>query len=447
MPRFGLPLVVITLAAWGSAADAQTNPAATPQATFTKDVAPILQRSCQRCHRPGSIAPMSLLTYSDARPWARSIKREVQARNMPPWHIARDVGIRKFKDDPSLTDEEITTIVKWVDGGAPQGNPADMPPPVQFREDNAWSLGQPDLVVTSVPHQVPAQGSDWWGNYMVNTGLTEDRWLRAVEAKPGIGNKQVVHHLVGTLFQDEDTDVTLAGRAGCRAAGVSLCSGGEQFLVEYAVGKNGDIFPEGTGRLVKAGAKIRFNMHYHPIGEAKTDASQIALYFYPKGYTPRYYYQSSHTGDNDDLDLPAGQDNIRTEGYSRLNQNARIAAFQPHLHNRGKAQCMDVIYPDGRMETLSCVDRYKFGWHIVYNYADDVAPLLPKGTLIKITSWHNNTASNIYNPDPSNWAGFGQRSIDDMAFAWVSYVWLDDEEFERQVADRRARQQQSAQQQ
>jgi hypothetical protein len=314
-----------------------------------------------------------------------------------------------------------------------------MPPPIEFKDDNAWTIGEPDLVVTAPRHLIPAQGSDWWGNYLVDTGLTEDRWLRAVEAKPGIGNKQVVHHLVGYLVQDDDNEVMLAGRSGG--------AGGEQFLVEYAVGKNADIFPEGTARLVKAGSKIRFNMHFHPIGEEKADESQIALYFYPKGYTPKYYYQSSHTGDNEDLDLPAGADNIRSEGYSRLNQNARVTAFQPHLHNRGKAQCMEAIYPDGRMEMLSCVDRYKFGWHIVYNYADDVAPLLPKGTMLKVTSWHNNTASNIYNPDPSNWAGFGQRSIDDMAFAWVSYVWLDDEEFERQVAERKAMQANRTQQQ
>ena len=189
-----------------SVAAAQSTPPAPspgPQATFTKDVAPILQRACQRCHRPGSIAPMSLLTYQDARPWARSIKREVEARNMPPWHIARGVGITKFKDDPSLTDEEIATIVKWVDAGAPQGNAADMPPPVEFKDDNAWSLGTPDLVVTSRKHEVPAQGSDWWGDYVIETTLTEDRWLRAVEAKPGVGNKQVTHHLVGYLMQDD----------------------------------------------------------------------------------------------------------------------------------------------------------------------------------------------------------------------------------------------------
>ena len=414
--------VTMTLAAATSAHAADVVP------TFSKDVAPIFYRSCVNCHRPGQIAPMSLLTFDTARPWARAIKDRVVRREMPPWHIDQTVGITEYKDDPSLSNEEIRTVVRWVDGGAPQGNAADMPPPVQFKDDNAWSLGTPDVVVTSVKHQVPASGSDWWGDYIVETTLTEDRWLRAVEAKPGVGNKQVTHHLVGYLMQDDDASVSLAGRDGG--------AGGEQFLVEYAVGKNADIFPEGTGRLVKAGAKIRFNMHYHPIGEAKSDASQIALYFYPKGYTPKYYYQSSHTGDNDDMDLPAGVDNIRTEGYSRLNQNARVTAFQPHLHNRGKAQCMQAIYPDGKMETLSCVDRYKFGWHIVYNYADDAAPLLPKGTILKVTSWHNNTSTNLYNPDPQNWAGFGQRSIDDMSFAWVSYVWLDDEEFAKQVAER-----------
>lgn len=437
MKSFGLPSLFLGIGlavAMTQGMAAQTaKPAGPPQVTFTKDVTPILQRSCQRCHRPASMAPMSLLTYQDVRPWARAIKREVEARNMPPWHIARGVGVQKFKDDPSLSDAEIATIAKWVESGAPQGNPTDMPPPVQFRDDNAWTIGAPDLVVTSVRHTIPAEGSDWWGNYVVDTGLTEDRWLRAVEAKPGLGNKQVVHHLVGNLVQDEDKDNQLLGQSGG--------AGGEQFLVEYAVGKNGDIFPEGTARLVKAGAKIRFNLHYHPIGEEKVDQGQIALYFYPKGYTPKYYYQSSHTGDNDDMDLPAGMDNIRTEGYSRLNQNARVTAFQPHLHNRGKAQCMQAIYPDGTLEMLSCVDRFKFGWHIVYNYADDVAPLLPKGTVLKVTSWHNNTTSNIYNPDPSNWAGFGQRSIDDMSFSWVSYVWLDDEEFAKQMVERKAKKQ------
>ena len=178
------------------------------------------------------------------------------------------------------------------------------------------------------------------------------------------------------LMQDESDSPALVGRGGGSSDG--------GFLNEYAVGKNGDIFPEGTGRLVKAGAKVRFNMHFHPIGEEKQDQSEVAMVFYPKGYVPKYYLNSSHTGDTEDLDLPPGMDNIRSDGYSRLTKNARLTAFQPHLHNRGKAQCIEAIHPDGKVETLSCVNNYKFGWHIVYNYADDVQPLLPAGTMLHV---------------------------------------------------------------
>ena len=402
-----------------------------PQVTFSKDVAPILQRSCQKCHRPGSMAPMSLMTFEDVRPWARTIKQKTATREMPPWYIDRTVGVRKFDNDPSLTDDEISIISRWVDGGSLRGNSADMPPPVKFQDDDIWHIGKPDVVVKSKAHTIPATGSDWWGDYVVDTGLTEDRYLKAVETKPSNGAKQVVHHAVTYLIQDENGAEELIGRGGNLEGG---------FLNEYAVGKNGDVFPEGTGRLVKAGAKIRFNMHYHPIGEEKVDQTEVALVFYPKGYVPKYYLQSSHTGDTEDLDIPAGADNVRSDGYTRLTKNARITSFQPHLHNRGKAQCMEAIYPDGRQEMLSCVNDYKFGWHIVYNYNESEQPLLPAGTMLHVISWHNNTAANRYNPDPKNWAGFGQRSIDDMSFAWVNYIWLTDDDFKQQVADRRAQQ-------
>jgi hypothetical protein len=402
--------------------------------TFTKDVAPILQRSCQACHRPDSMAPMSFLTYEDVRPWARAIKQKVSAREMPPWYIDRTVGITKFIDDPSLTDQEIQTIVAWADGGAQRGSPADMPPPREFQNADIWHIGKPDLVVKSTRHAVPATGSDWWGDYVVETGLTEDRYLKAVETKPSPGAKKVTHHAVTFLMQDEGTPDLVGRRAPQGRTGET---GG--FLNEYAVGKNGDVFPEGTGRLVKAGAKIRFNMHYHPVGEETVDQTEVALVFYPKGYKPKYYVEALHTGDAEDLDLPAGVDNIRSDGYSRLTKNARLTSFQPHLHNRGKAQCIEAIYPDGKVEQLNCVNNYQFGWHIVYNYADDVQPLLPAGTMLHVISWHNNTASNRYNPDPRNWVGFGQRSIDDMAFAWVNYVWLTDEDFKAQVDERKAK--------
>jgi len=402
------------------------------QVTFTRDVAPILQRSCQSCHRPNSMAPMSFLSYEEVRPWARAIKTKVTAREMPPWYIDRTVGLNKFKDDPSLSDKEIATIAAWVDGGAVQGNPADMPPARTFENDDIWHIGKPDLVVSSVKHTIPATGSDWWGDYTVDTGLTEDRYLKAVETKPSPGAKKVTHHAVTFLVQETgDENEKLIGQAGG--------SDGGGFLNEYAVGKNGDMFPEDTGRLVKAGAKIRFNMHYHPVGEQINDQTQVALVFYPKGYKPKYYIQASHTGDAEDLDLPAGLDNIRSDGYTRLAKNARVTSFQPHLHNRGKAQCIEAIYPDGRPEMLNCVNNYQFGWHIVYNYTDDIQPLLPAGTMLHVISWHNNTTSNKYNPDPRNWVGFGQRSIDDMAFAWLNYVWLTDEDFKAQVDERKAR--------
>jgi hypothetical protein len=421
------------VAAWSphTAAQAPARSAA-GQVTFTRDVAPILQRSCQACHRPNSMAPMSFLTYQDVRPWARAIKTKVTAREMPPWYIDRSVGISKFKDDPSLSDKDVATIAAWVDAGAVQGNPADLPAPRKFEDDDIWHIGKPDLVVSSVKHTVPAAGSDWWGDYVVDTGLTEDRYLKAVETKPAPGAKKVTHHAVTFLVQEAgDDNEQLVGQAGG--------SDGGGFLNEYAVGKNGDMFPENTGRLVKAGAKIRFNMHYHPIGEEITDQTQVALVFYPKGYKPKYYIQASHTGDAEDLDLPAGVDNIRSDGYTRLAKNARITSFQPHLHNRGKAQCLEAIYPDGRPEMLNCVNNYQFGWHIVYNYTDEMQPLLPAGTMLHVISWHNNTTSNKYNPDPRNWVGFGQRSIDDMAFAWVNYVWLTDDDFKAQVEERKAR--------
>jgi hypothetical protein len=154
---------------------------------------------------------------------------------------------------------------------------------------------------------------------------------------------------------------------------------------------------------------------------------------------PKYYVQTSHTGDFEDLDIPAGADNVRADGYTRLMKNARVTSIQPHLHNRGKAQCMEAIYPDGKVEMLSCVNKFRFGWHLVYNYADDVQPLLPAGTILHVISWHNNTVSNRYAPDPRNWVGFGQRSIDDMSLAWVTYVWLTDEDFKREVEERNAR--------
>jgi len=406
-----------------AAAGAQ-QPAGAP--TFSKDVAPILQKSCQNCHRPGAIAPMSLLTYQDARPWAKSIKARVTTREMPPWYIDRHVGINKFKDDPSLTDAEIATIVKWVDAGAPAGSAADMPPPRQFSDVDKWHIGKPDMVVSlPKPYELKANGPDEFYDIDVDPGFAEDMYISAVETKPEPYSFKVVHHATANMIEDEEVDPV------------------GFFFNEYALGKNGDIFPPDSGRLIKAGSKIHFNLHLHPSGERSLVNVSIGFKLYPKGQTPKHVAFTQHMGDNNDIDIPPGQV-VRTDGYFRLPRAAVLSALQPHMHNRGKAMCMEAIYPDiradsarpgpARTETINCVSNYQFGWHITYPYADEVAPVLPAGTIIHITAWHDNTAANKYNPNPRNWVGYGQRTIDEMSFAWVSLFYIDDNEFQERTA-------------
>ena len=427
-------ILVLAVAATPVNVTAQTGqPATHPTSlTYAKDVAPIMQRSCQTCHRPGTNAPMSFLTYEDVRPWARAIKNKVTQRLMPPWHIERNVGIQKFKDDPSLSDSEIATIAAWVDGGAPKGSVGDMPPAPTFPDDEAWHIGKPDLIVEiPKPHIVPAAGGDLWIDYISDSGLTEDRYLQAVEAKPGPGARAVVHHLLTYLIQDIDQDEVLAGRLDDRPAN------NESFLNEFAVGKNGDILPEGTAKLVKAGSKIRFNLHYHPSGKETADRARVGLKFYPKGYKPKYHQISLQIANShEELDIPANTI-TRHDGYYRFSKPARITAVQAHMHNRGKRMCVEAILPSGRAETLNCM-YFDFNWHKVYNYQDDVTPILPAGTVLHTILWHDNTANNRSNPDPRNWIGYGQRTLDEMAFSWVTWTYLDDEDFKKMTAERAA---------
>jgi hypothetical protein len=429
-----IPTVLAFLALAGSTAAQQSTPAANQApVTFTKDVAPIVQRSCQTCHRPGAVAPMSLLTYEDVRPWARSIKTKVTNREMPPWHIDRNIGITKFKNDPSLTEQEIATIAKWVDAGAPRGNPADMPPSRKFEELDQWFIGKPDIVITSdKPYVLPAAGPDNIVDILVDPGFKEDMYVMAIESKPAdAASFKVTHHFTTNLVEDPDEDP------------VGL------FLNEYALGKNGDVFPPNSGRLIKAGTKINFNLHLNPRGEETPVNVKLGLKVYPKGQVPKYVAFTQHMGDAPDLDIPAGSIS-RHDGYFRLPRPVLLASFQPHMHNRGKAQCIEAIYPDlnpnsarpgpARTETISCVSNYQFGWHITYPYADDVAPLLPAGTMIHVISWHDNTTANRWNPNPKNWVGGGSRSIDEMSFSWVTLTYLDEDDFRQRVEERRRNQ-------
>ena len=413
--------------------------------TFTKDVAPILHRSCISCHRPDTFAPMSLLTYETARPWAKAIKRVTTSREMPPWYIDRNIGIQEFKKDPSLSDEEIALIADWVDAGAPMGNPADMPEPPNLPDPTAWQLGIPELIIKSEVMHVPAAGPDEWGNVNAEADtppLTEDRWIRAVEVKPVTGQRTVHHSGAYQVFpQDEG----VMGPLG-------------QLITMYVVGKNGDIYPEGVGMPLKAGSKVRFNYHVHPIGEETAAQVAVGFYFHPKGYEPKYVHSAEVFGGDYELetDIPAGVEAVRSDGYAILTEPAVITQFEPHMHNRGRAMCLELIYPqlpDGEMrgytrsiysrnavqtETVNCIDRYDFEWIRTYVYEDDVAPVVPAGTLMHFIMWHTNSPTHRKIFDTTNWIGFGQGANNEMAHAWMGYYYISEEEYQRRIAERKA---------
>src|SRR5271170_639291 len=269
------------------AAEATNGPAG--PVTFDRDIAPIFQKSCDNCHHDGTSAPMPLVKYEDARPWARSIKERVARREMPPWHLDKTVGIRKYKNDISLSDAEIATVMKWVDSGAPQGSPADLPKPLDFSKENTWFIGTPDLLVTSDNFKMYAKGSDWWIDQYAEVTLSEDRWIKAMEVKPS--NRRIVHHCVVYVLEPH-------APPGTPATGI--------LLTEYAIGKYGAIFAENSGRLLKAGTRLRFDMHYFAVGSEQHNKTTIAFKFYPKGEAPKYQVRSIPVRNipNEELEIP-----------------------------------------------------------------------------------------------------------------------------------------------
>ena len=409
--------------------------------TYAKHVAPILQDKCQVCHQPNSVAPMSLLTYRDVIKEAKSIKAKVEARVMPPWHIDRSIGIQEFQNDRGLTDQEIETIVKWVDAGTPFGDRNDLPPRMEFPDPNRWQLadrfGEPDLIIKSEPYTLPAKTMDKWFRPVVETGITEPRWVRAIEMKPSYPDgRRIIHHSLAFLEQDEE-DLT-----GLASGAADAQQGRPGLFMEWAVGKVGEIFPPDSGKLMLPGSKIHWEVHMHAVGEEiKDNQIELGVYFYPKDYVPKnrtvLRFLDASRGQN--LDIPPGEIAV-TQQMHVLPAPARLENFQPHMHMRGKAMSMAAIYPDGRQELLSHVDNFQWNWHVNYVYADHVAPILPKGTTLVITAWHDNTMENPNNPDPEQWVGWGDRTVDEMAHAWVDVTYLEQEDYETLVAERAANQ-------
>ena len=387
---------------------------------FTKDVAPILQQKCQMCHQPNGMAPMALTTYAEVRPWAAAIKRRTEAREMPPWDIDRTVGIQEFKNDISLSDQQIETIVRWVDGGAPQGNPADMPALVQWPDASQWQaereLGRPpDLVIKSSPFTVKATGLDQWWEPVVKLDVKGPRWMMASETRPILVSRKLTHHANSFKSNPKSRERATVSR--------------------FVIGKPYDVLPRDVGTQFEPGDEVTFNIHYFPMGEEVKDAYvEVGVWFYPEGYVPKLKTAggpegatfSSYRSENQVLLIPPHGRQM-TQAMTVLQRPARIYSVRAHMHLRGVAQSIEAVYPDGRQEILSRMG-WDHRWQLTYQYADHVQPLLPKGTVVIITSWYDNTTANRNNPDPDQWVVHGRRTGDDMSHMAVGMTYYDKQE-------------------
>ena len=369
--------------------------AAGADVTFTRDVAPILHAKCVSCHRPGEAAPMPLRTFAETRPFARAIRERVVARKMPPWPADRAIG--RFANDPSLTDAQIATIAAWADAGAPQGDPADMPPLPEFPD--GWQLGEPDLIVELPEVQIPATGRDLFPIPTVAVNMAEDRWIQAVEIRPG--NRQVAHHAV--LF---------AGGSGLLQA-----ANPANVLAVWAVGTPPTIYPEGTGRWLRKNETIATNLHYHPNGTATADRMRVGFYF---GRGELKKEVSTAVAGNVTFAIPPHTPAHELKAVYVADQDIEVVSFFPHMHLRGRKMTMTATFPDGRREVLLNVPAYDFNWQLFYYPAERIT--LPRGTRVDVVARYDNSAANRANPDPATTVRFGETSNDEMMFGTFEFV-------------------------
>lgn len=412
---------------------------AAQEVTFHKDIEPILQRSCQTCHRVGGVAPMPLVTYAETAPFAGLIEYKTGLRDragaMPPFYAEKDIGIQHIKDDPSLNDAEIAAISTWARSGAPEGDAADAPAPIAFDNNAKWKLGEPDLVVTLKDFLMEAGRPDWWGELpSVRTGMTEDRYVKSVEivevndlnsgAKKSdtVGGLYIFHHMIWRTEVVDENGKIIPGQA-------------VSFPV-HEVGRNGDVFDPDAGPLLAANtAFFTDSVHMHSNGRDTTGHLEIGFRFHPKGYEPKYKSAISILGNGVDISVEGNAKDQELHAYQVLTQNTKVITFEPHLHAPGERMCLEAIW-GYTVETISCVG-YDHNWVRGYGFEDDYTPLLPKGTILHITGYFDNTKSNPNVPDPRNWQGSGNRSVTNMFIDLGIRVTMTDEQFKEEMEIRR----------
>ncbi len=368
--------------------------------SYAKDVAPILQKHCQACHRPDQSAPFSLLSYDDAVKHARMIREVTAQRRMPPWHADGRFG--KFANDRRLSRAEIDTLAGWAAAGMPKGDDKDLPKPVEW--PTGWTLGKPDLVL-QMPEEfeVPATGSLPYKNWILDPGFKEDKWVRMAECRPGAAG--VVHHIVIYIL-----------RPGSRGP-VGL-DGSFSVLVGWAPGDLGLVCPPDTALRIPKGSKLRLEMHYTPNGTKTKDRSSVGLIFAKE---PPKFEMYMNEFANMNISVPPNEQHHKAEATLRFRADARLLSLVPHMHWRGKDYRYEVIYPDGKRETILSVPRWDFNWQNVYRFAEPVK--LPKGSKLYSVAHWDNSRNNPYNPAPEKKVSFGLQTWDEMMVGWACYVW------------------------
>jgi hypothetical protein len=417
--------------------------------TFTKDVAPIFFKDCAECHRPGEAAPMSLLSYKDARPWAKSIREKVVNREMPPWHADPHHG--EFKNDRRLTQQEIDTIAAWVDGGAKEGDARDLPPAPTFFE--GWGIGKPDLVL-QMPEEytLEATGPDEYQYFTIPTNFTEDRYVQATEARPG--NRKIVHHIVAFIQPPSNPADEIEAKMRAQAEkdsiiyrdglvqrvkadapvyndGCQLPNGGGGWLRDgrkrnspmtmlavYAPGREVNVWGNSAVKRIPAGANLILQVHYSKAaGSVQKDRSSLGLIFAKE---PHSKLQTTELVYNAYIQIPAGAERHRTAACWTAPDDIQLTAIMPHMHFRGAAMEVKAIYPGGAAAMLLNVPKYDFSWQTNYSLKQPLA--IPKGTTFVVTGYFDNSPKNKYNPDPSKAIRWGEPTYDEMLACFLEYT-------------------------
>jgi len=440
LPRVvgGLGVVAVTVLAGATVGTRAQSPAparAAAEVTYSKDIAPILQRSCVSCHNPDGGAPMSLTTYEEARPYARAIntRTHVGPRDgvMPPWFVEKNIGIQRYKGDPSLSETELAKIASWVEAGAPRGNPADLPPATaKATGEDGWLLGRPDLVVKGPEIHVAAVAPDSWGDVGdAPTGLVEDRWVKSVEVREvndipraegtkTVGGRFVFHHM--------NYESSVEGLPGTSTS-----------WPIHEIGRNPDQFPDSAGRLLAANSVLHLNAsHVHANGHDTHAHLEFGFKFFPKGYQPMYKRSGVLLGNGNDLDIKPNQSGQEIHAFATLTEHTKIIAFEPHLHAQGVRMCLEAIW-GMNIQQLTCTG-YDHNWVKQYIYEDDAAPILPKGTILHLVGFLDTTAGNKNMADGRNWTGGGRRSVANMFIDLGYSVQMTEDQFQAEMVKRRA---------